>query len=130
MTISLQVLVVDDEPDVAESFGMLLEQIGHEVETADGGRGALDLLDNWRADIAFIDLGMPQMDGFELADRLRDGDFPTPELVALTGYGGLDDRDKAREHGFNRHIVKPPDPDEIISILDAVKSNVSRGSRR
>ena len=126
---SLTILIVDDEPDVAASFATLLEAIGFEVRTAHDGSAALETLDEWSPDVAFVDLGMPQMNGFEVADRIVDRQESPPYLIALTGYGRAEDRERAREHGFDQHLVKPADIDEILAILDGLESGLPRADR-
>lgn len=123
---TLQVIVVDDEPDVADAFALLIEQLGHEAETAPSGPEALEMLEGWHPDVAFVDLGMSEMDGFEVAERIRRRDAPAPLLVALTGYGRAEDRQKAVEHGFHEHLVKPPDIDDVLAILESAGPSDSR----
>jgi CheY-like chemotaxis protein len=115
-----RVLVVDDNRDAAESLGMLLEMDNCTVALAFDGPQALKMLDNFRPDIALLDIGMPGMDGYELARRIR----ATPQgarlmLVALTGWGQADDKKRAAEAGFNEHLTKPVDPDLLARIIDA-----------
>jgi PAS domain S-box-containing protein len=113
-----RVLVVDDSPDAADSFAMLLELEGHEVSTAYSASAALEAAERLRPDVAFIDIGLPQMDGYEVARRLRSSDrCRSVKLVALTGYGQPADRDKAERAGFDHHLVKPADWQAVGAIL-------------
>jgi len=114
----LRVLVVEDNVDAPESFRMLLELGGNEVRVAHDGLAALRMLGTFRADVAFIDLGLPGIDGFELATRLRQQQSHEPTyLIALSGYGQEEDKVKAREAGFNEHLTKPVDFATIERVL-------------
>jgi PAS domain S-box-containing protein len=113
-----RVLVVDDSSDAADSLAMLLELEGHEVATAYSAAAALETAERLQPDIAFIDIGLPQMDGYEVARRLRASDrCRAIRLVALTGYGQPGDRDEARRAGFDHHLVKPADLETVGAIL-------------
>jgi CheY-like chemotaxis protein len=103
-----RVLVVDDNPDVAESLVMLLEGLTHEVRTAGNGPQALGLARDYRPDLILCDIGLPGMDGCELARRLRqEPGLENVLLVAVSGYGQEEDRRRSQEAGFDRHLVKP-----------------------
>lgn len=109
-----RVLIADDNRDSAESLGMLLSLEGHEVHVAYTGGEALALAVAKPPELAFLDIGMPDMDGFELARRLRSVPFGhRPTLVAVTGWGRPDDIRKALEAGFDHHVTKPLDPDVL-----------------
>jgi len=113
-----RVLVVDDNRDAAESLGMLLEMEHCEVSVAFDGKQALEALDTFKPDIALLDIGMPGMDGYELARRIR----ATPRgsklvLVALTGWGQADDKKRAADAGFDQHLTKPVDPDQLTQVI-------------
>ncbi|HEX7237069.1 MAG TPA: PAS domain-containing protein [Gammaproteobacteria bacterium] len=113
-----RVLVVDDSADAADSLAMLLELEGHDVSTAYTAAAALDKAERLQPDVAFIDIGLPQMDGYEVARRLRASErCRAIRLVALTGYGQPDDRDEARRAGFDHHLVKPADLESVDAIL-------------
>jgi CheY-like chemotaxis protein len=113
-----RVLVVDDSTDAADSLAMLLELEGHEVSTAYSAAAALEKAERLQPEIAFIDIGLPQMDGYEVARRLRASErCRAIRLVALTGYGQPTDRDQARRAGFDHHLVKPADLDSVDAIL-------------
>ena len=103
-----RILVVDDSSDVAEPFATLLRTLGHEVEVALDGPAALELVAARAPEVAFLDLGMPGMDGLELARRLRRGHAPGAlRLVAVTGFGQAEDVAAARAAGFDEHLLKP-----------------------
>jgi CheY-like chemotaxis protein len=113
-----RVLVADDSRDSAESMGMLLELAGHEVRLAYDGQEALELADSFRPDVILLDIGLPKLDGFEVASRLRqDHRHDRMLLMAVTGYGTDGDRDRARAAGFDHHLVKPVDPRTLRDLI-------------
>ena len=117
-----QVLVVEDNDDAAEALATLVQLLGHEARTARDGPEALARVDDYRPDLALIDIGLPGMDGYELARRLRERtDLASTVLVALTGYGGEDDRLRSQAAGFDRHITKPVDFGELSALLGSLK---------
>jgi PAS domain S-box-containing protein len=113
------ILLVDDNEDALEMLGDLLRSAGHVVATAKDGPSALAALKGFHADVAILDIGLPVMDGYELAGRLRAqlGES-SPRLIALTGYGQESDRDRAREAGFSQHLTKPVDFGYLLGVLD------------
>ncbi|HSN19873.1 MAG TPA: ATP-binding protein [Usitatibacter sp.] len=113
-----RILLADDNVDFATSLAAVLERSGHEVRVAHDGAEALRAVENFRPEFAFLDIGMPKVHGYELARRLRDNPQTADcVLVAVTGWGQEDDRRRAREAGFDRHLVKPVDPVDIESIV-------------
>jgi signal transduction histidine kinase len=113
-----RVLVVDDNRDAADSLAMLLRLLGHEVGTAHDGMAALDAARAFVPEVVLLDIGLPNMDGYEVARRLRqEPALSGALLVALTGYGQEQDRRRSLEAGFDIHLVKPVDPDELEAIL-------------
>ena len=115
-------LIADDNRDSAESLGMLLSLEGHEVHVAYTGGEALALAVAKPPEPAFLDIGMPDMDGFELARRLRSVPFGhRPTLLAVTGWGRPDDIRKALEAGFDHHVTKPLDPDVLPALFREAK---------
>lgn len=113
-----RILVVDDNQDAAKSLAMLLRLEGHDVRAAYDGEAALAAMQDFSPDMAFLDIGMPGMDGHELCRRIRQQ--PTLSkmlLVALTGWGQDDDRRRSREAGFDRHLVKPVEPHSLKRLL-------------
>jgi PAS domain S-box-containing protein len=103
-----RILVVDDNRDAAQALKLLLETDGHEVRVAADGAGGLALARQYKPDVALLDIGLPSMDGYELARRMREE--PALEgmlLIAVTGYGQMHDRARASASGFNHHLVKP-----------------------
>jgi len=116
---SVRVVVVDDSVDTAESFAELLELKGHEVRAAHDGPSALELCRTFRPDVVFLDIGLPGMTGYQVAERLRatEGGDETPLLVAVTGYGQAASRQRSSEAGFDRHLLKPIDLREVLELL-------------
>ncbi|HJX27575.1 MAG TPA: ATP-binding protein [Thermoanaerobaculia bacterium] len=117
----LHVLVIEDHPDAAESLKMLLEITGHRVDLAADGRAGLDAACRLRPDVVICDIGLPGMNGYAVAQALRESEETGGAyLVALTGYGQVEDRRRAQEAGFDRHLTKPVDFDTMASLLDGV----------
>jgi CheY-like chemotaxis protein len=113
-----RILIVDDNHDAAATLGMLLSLAGQDVQTAADGAAALAAAAGWKPDLVFLDIGMPGMNGYEVARRLRqDSVGRTPLLVAVTGWGQDDDRRRAHEAGFDHHLVKPIDFGELDRLL-------------
>jgi PAS domain S-box-containing protein len=113
-----RVLVADDNKDAADALAMLLELGGHEVRVAHGGRAALALAQTFRPDVAILDIGMPELDGYEVAKELRREPWGSRMcLVALTGWGQDEDRQRAQDVGFDRHLTKPVDTDALEKLL-------------
>jgi PAS domain S-box-containing protein len=117
-----RILLVEDNRDAAESLAMLLELHGHRVRTVGDAHAALEAASAEQPDVALVDIGLPGMDGYELARRLRAReDQPVPVLVALTGYGLERDKERAAAAGFDAHLVKPVDLDELRRLLGAAR---------
>jgi CheY-like chemotaxis protein len=113
-----RVLVVDDNVDAAELLGEMLRHMGHEVTLAHDGAAALQAVEAVRPQIAILDIGLPVMDGYELAARLRaDPEAREMQLVALTGYGRSADAEKAKVAGFDYHFVKPLNLSQLAAVL-------------
>lgn len=116
----LRLLLVDDNVDSARTLAMLLELSGHEVEVAHSGAAALDKLDRYRPDCIFLDIGMPEMNGYEVARRLRGtSQLNDTHLVALTGYGREYDRQQAEAAGFDQYLIKPVDYEKLQQLLES-----------
>jgi two-component system CheB/CheR fusion protein len=123
----LKVLIADDNRDAADSLAMLLEIDGHEVRVAHGGRAALALAQAFRPDVALLDIGMPDMSGYDVASMLRREPWGGGiRLVALTGWGQEGDRRRSSDAGFDLHLTKPIDP----SALSEVLHHTTRANRR
>jgi CheY-like chemotaxis protein len=115
-----RVLLVDDQPDIVESLALILRGSGYSVHTAEDGVWALQVAETLRPDVMVVDLGMPRMDGFQLARRVRQQPWGNRTiLIAVTGWGQAEDRRRARDAGFDHHLVKPVDPDAVIRLMEA-----------
>jgi PAS domain S-box-containing protein len=113
-----RVLLVEDNPDTADSMVLLLEMLGHRVDLAPDGTSALALVTARVPEVMLVDIGLPDIDGYEVARRVRaDASLSPVLLVALTGYGQREDRERAFAAGFDHHFVKPVDPDELNAFL-------------
>jgi CheY-like chemotaxis protein len=115
----LRILVVDDNVDAAESLSMLLELENHETRIAHTGESAIDVALEFAPHVAFVDIGLPGLNGYQVAQRLR-SDANVHEsllLVALTGWGADEDRRNAQAAGFDMHLVKPVDFDKLKEVL-------------
>jgi len=115
----LRIIVVDDHPDAAEAVQLLLMRRGHHVVTANDGKTALKLVDEVNPDLVFVDIGMPNMNGYEVARMIRR--FPGREsmrLVSMTGWGQLQDKQRSIDAGFNEHLIKPILPEQLEKLLE------------
>ena len=113
-----RILVIEDHRDAAESLRTLLEVLGHEVRVAFTGREGVDAALRWTPNIVLSDIGLPELDGYEVARRLRrEPSFTNVLLVALTGYSADDDRRRSKDAGFDHHLVKPADVGELQRVL-------------
>ena len=119
---SKRILIVDDSRDGGDSLAMLLRVLGAEVALVHSGRAALDCITSFRPDVVLLDIGMPGMDGYEVARRIRaNPDHRRISLIALTGWGQDEDRQRSTAAGFNHHLVKPADIDQLRQILTVAK---------
>ena len=116
---ALRLLVVDDNADTVESLAMLLRLSGHEVQTAMDGPAGLQAALSGNPDVAMLDIGLPGIDGYELARRIRQ-QTDKPVLIAMTGYGQAEDRERTKEAGFDYHLVKPVDPEKLQELLTKI----------
>jgi CheY-like chemotaxis protein len=114
----LQILIVDDNEDAADLLSAILEQLGHATRVAYDAHRALALFDELPPDLAVLDIGLPEIDGYELARRLRGraGSLPL-HLIALTGYGQPSDKERAARAGFDAHFVKPVSIDALQALI-------------
>ncbi|MCC2669704.1 MAG: luxQ 12 [Armatimonadetes bacterium] len=111
----LRVLVIEDNQDAAETLRDLLEMVGHEVEVAYSGPAGVRAAGKFAADVIVCDIGLPGMDGYAVAQELRkSGLLREARLIAVTGFGQPDDRRRTAEAGFDAHLTKPTDPDELL----------------
>ena len=113
-----RVLVVDDNQDSAETIAMLVELWGHQAHIVHNGPAALAAAPVWKPNVVLLDIGLPGVDGYEVARRLRAEPVTAGVLlIAMTGYGQDRDRQLSSEAGFDHHLVKPVDPDVLQGLL-------------
>ena len=117
-----RILVVDDHADAAEGLALLLKLHGHETVTAENGLTAIDLARSFRPDVVLLDIGLPGMNGYEVAQHLRDEHTDALLLVALTGYSKEEDRRRASAAGFDHLLVKPICVESLESLLAAPRA--------
>jgi len=114
----LSVVLVEDNEDIVESMSEFLADLGHTVHTAGDGRRGLEMILSKKPDVAIVDVGLPILDGYQVAAEVRQHmGAAAPRMVAMTGYGQEADRRRARDAGFDRHLVKPAEMSEIIAVL-------------
>lgn len=125
-----RVLVVDDNKDFAMTLEILLEMAGHDVRAANDGNTAYEMAMDFRPDIVLLDIGLPGMNGYELAGRLRRSpELAGSTLIALTGYGQAEDRQRVTNAGLDGHLVKPVEPAELLALIDRLRSRTDASTR-
>ncbi len=114
----LHILIADDNVDTADNFAELLRSSGHTVDVVHDGEAALRQAQTTTPDIALLDIGMPKIDGHEVARRLRRSELTSNiHLVAISGWGFAADKEAAKLAGFDHHLIKPVDPEELVKLL-------------
>jgi CheY-like chemotaxis protein len=120
---SRRILVVDDYADAANCLARLLRVLGHQVLSAYTGPGTLAAARQFLPHVIFLDIGMPEMSGYDVAKQLREiPELSSTVIVALTGWGREEDRRLAKEAGFDHHLLKPAGPSDLQQILEGLKS--------
>jgi len=132
--LALRIVVVDDNEDAVEALRTLLDMAGNDVRCAYDGEEAFMLAETFHPDVMFLDIGLPKLDGWTLAERLRDQPWgKLMLLVAVSGWGQRSDLQRSKEAGFDRHLVKPADQAQILQLLAAYKHglrpSVAEGAR-
>ena len=123
------VLIVDDVPDVTEMIGLLLKHAGYDVSMADSAESALRLARKTNYDLIISDIGMPEMNGYELAEALRAlHNYSHTPMIAVTGYSEYDDRGRAVEAGFDVHLTKPIEPAQLLNLMSELLSGAQSGT--
>lgn len=117
-----RILVVDDDHDIVEVSSLLLAALGHECRTATTGRDALEVLDRFAPDIVILDIGLPDISGYELASLMRARVGQSVYLAALTGWNGADELAHMNEVGFNQSVLKPTDREKLRSIVRSAEA--------
>jgi CheY-like chemotaxis protein len=119
---TLRILVVDDNVDAAMMLAMFLEALGHKVFVEHGSKIGLERATAEKPDICMLDIGLPEMDGNELARRLRgQPDTANAVLIAVTGYGHAQDMAKSKAAGFDHHLVKPVDATKLLALISDIQ---------
>jgi CheY-like chemotaxis protein len=116
----LRVLVVDDNVDSADTLGTLVTIWGHEVRLAHDGPSTLVMARSFQPEVILLDIGLPGMSGYDVARALREQGLGGRRLVALTGWSQDEDRERAREAGFDEHLAKPVNADRLRKVLEGV----------
>jgi CheY-like chemotaxis protein len=117
--VPLRVLIIEDNPDSADSLQLLLQVLGHQVRVARTGPAGLEEARGWLPEVVLCDIGLPGgLDGYGVAAALRRDPATTKaRLIAITGYGGEQDRELARRAGFDHHLTKPAEPEALLRLL-------------
>ena len=124
----LRILIVDDLRDSADSLAALLDTLGHETLAVYGGLAALEAGPAFRPDVILLDIGMPELDGLQTCMRLRETPWGSAAfVVAMTGWGQSEDRRRTSESGFDAHLIKPADVEELLALLASVAHGASSG---
>jgi CheY-like chemotaxis protein len=119
-----RVVVADDNRDVAESIAILLQMEGYQVMVVTDGVAALDAIEKFKPHIALLDIGLPELDGYEVAARVRQRGQIGTRLVAITGWGQATDKARALAAGFDAHHTKPVEPEVIIKLCKEVSAQL------
>ncbi len=123
-----KILVVDDNRDTATSCALIFKTLGHEVQTAYDGIAALEVARSFRPEAIFLDIGLPGMNGFDVVRSLREQGFKQEVIVAVSGYGQPEDRQRSHDAGFDDHLVKPVHRDALLSALGRVSAKQTLAS--
>ena len=118
-----RILVVDDNHDSALSLAMMLSIMGHETRTSHDGEAALTIAESFLPDVVLLDIGLPKLNGYEVAQRIRENAWGhSMFLIAVTGWGQEEDRQRSSEVGLNVHMVKPVEPAALERLLSTLRS--------
>jgi CheY-like chemotaxis protein len=123
-----RILIVDDNQDSAESLALLLGLVGHETHVVHDGLEGLAAAERLQPDVVLLDIGLPNLNGYEVGRRIREQPWGREMvLVAVTGWGQQEDRERSREAGFTSHMVKPVDPAVLMKLLESLTTRVDAG---
>jgi CheY-like chemotaxis protein len=115
-----RIVIIEDNADIRDLLRIKLRQLGHKVDVAEDGVKGLEKVLETKPEIALVDIGLPALDGYEVARRVREALGTSIYLVALTGYGQADDKRKALESGFNVHLTKPADFVDLQNVIGRI----------
>lgn len=118
-------LVADDNADIVQTLSIMLEMLGFEVRCASNGNEAITLAKSQRPDVLFLDIGMPELDGWEVCRRVRMLMGDDPAVIAVTGYGQDDDRLRSLQAGFDAHVTKPLQQDVLLALLVRLSGKIN-----
>ena len=125
-----RILVVDDNHDSALSLAMMLSIMGHETRTAHDGESAVATAESFLPEVVLLDIGLPKLNGYEVAQRIREQEWGTSMfLIAVTGWGQEEDRQRSSEVGLNVHMVKPVEPSALEKLLASLSQDDSDSDR-
>lgn len=125
-----RILVVDDNLDSALSLAMMLSIMGHETRTAHDGESAVATAESFLPEVVLLDIGLPKLNGYEVAQRIREQEWGTSMfLIAVTGWGQEEDRQRSSEVGLNVHMVKPVEPSALEKLLASLSQDDSDSDR-
>lgn len=127
--LSLRIVLIDDNIDANDSLKAVLQLMGHEVSTAFDGLVGLELIRDTQPQLVVCDIGLPVIDGYQVIARLRETLSPMPIMIALTGYGQSEDRARSLAAGFDHHLTKPVDVEELLRLISAQASAASGGPK-
>jgi CheY-like chemotaxis protein len=126
---TLRILIIEDNADGREMMRLMLELLGHEVLVAADGEEGVEMALGWHPEVAVIDIGLPRLNGYEVARRLRRELGCELFLITQTGYGRPEDREQALAAGFDVHLTKPVDPVELVTWLEKAGQRVAEQKR-
>jgi len=115
--VTSRILIVDDNKDLAASLARLLRILGHEVEVVYDGRKGIEIARSFRPEVVLLDIGLPNLDGYQVARTLREEGFHDTIIIAVSGYGQEEDRKRSREAGMDHHLTKPVDLKTISELI-------------
>ena len=120
-SLALRILVVDDNKDAADGLGKLLRMLGHDVQTAYDGPEALAIAAKFHLDVAILDIGLPKLNGYQVAHRIKENQGKRVILIAVTGWGQENDRRRSKQAGFDHHLTKPIEFADLTKLLASLE---------
>ena len=124
-SVGMRVMIVDDNVDAADALTELLKDLGYDCRVCYDGMAALELASEYAPQVVLLDIGLPEIDGYEVARRLRAEPSWSAILIALTGYGQAGDRKRVHDAGFAHHLVKPVKIEKFLEVLEGIRRTAS-----